>query len=146
MTHSNYQDNKKLENCFLNLNCFPWIKLISVELRTSLPLSLSLSHFTLANWIPSSAQSSSCAISHFLYFILPYLNTRHNYWVYQTICQAKSIKFTIKIDANHYILLIKHVTIQQAEPLRAASLSKLYSTENHNSIFNTKCAEFSTKW
>ena len=34
----------------------------------------------------------------------------------------------------------------KAESLRSASLSKLDNTENSNSIFNTKYAEFSTKW
>ena len=43
-------------------------------------------------------------------------------------------------------LTVKHSTCQKSEPLRAASLSKLDNTVNNNSIFNTKCGEFSTKW
>ena len=35
---------------------------------------------------------------------------------------------------------------QKAESLRAASLSKLDNMVNNNSNFNTKRAEFSTKW
>ena len=34
----------------------------------------------------------------------------------------------------------------KVESLRAASLSKLDNVVNSNSIFNTNCAEFSTKW
>ena len=34
--------------------------------------------------------------------ILPYpMQTRHNYWIYQTTCQAKPIKFFIKLYTNH---------------------------------------------
>ena len=39
-----------------------------------------------------------------------------------------------------------HDTLQKVQTLRAASPSKLENTVNNNSIFNTKCAEFSTKW
>ena len=43
-------------------------------------------------------------------------------------------------------LTVKHAKYQKYEPLRASCLSKLDNTVNSNSIFNTKCAEFSTKW
>ena len=63
--------------------------------------------------------------------------------MYQTICQANQI-YTQAIYKS-YTLLVKHPTYQKAESLRAASLSKLDNMVNDNSIFNTKCAEFSTK-
>ena len=75
-----------------------------------------------------------------------YPNTFHNYWINQTICQPKPIKFIINLYANRNTLLVKRTTHQKAESLRAASLSKLANTENNISIFNAKCAEFSTKW
>ena len=69
---------------------------------------------------------------------LPHWTTHHNRdWIYQTICQAKPIKFIIKLYADFNTL---------AESLRGASLSKLDNRVNKNSIFNTKYAEFSTKW
>ena len=43
-------------------------------------------------------------------------------------------------------LRVKHASHQKAESLRAPSLSKLDNMVNSNSIFNTKYAEFSTKW
>ena len=43
-------------------------------------------------------------------------------------------------------LWVKHASHQKAESLRAPSLSKLDNMVNSNSIFNTKYAEFSTKW
>ena len=42
--------------------------------------------------------------------------------------------------------MVKHATYQKAESLIAASLSKLDNSIKNNSIFNAKCAEFSTKW
>ena len=45
-----------------------------------------------------------------------------------------------------HTLWVKDTTYQKAESLRAASLSKLDNMVNKNSIFNTKYAEFSTKW
>ena len=56
------------------------------------------------------------------------------------------MKFVINLYANHNTLLVKHATYHIAESLRAASLSKLDNRVNSNSIFNTKCPEFSTKW
>ena len=78
----------------------------------------------------------------FSYFLLPYSTTRnHKYWIYQTIWQSQPIKFIIKL----YTLWLKHANHQEAESLRDPSLSKLDSTVNNNSIFNTKYAEFLTK-
>ena len=45
---------------------------------------------------------------------------------------------------DHNILLVKHATHQKAASLK--SLSNLDNTVNNNSIFNTKYAEFFTKW
>ena len=66
--------------------------------------------------------------------------------MYQTIRQAKPIKFIIKLCINHNTLLVKHATYQKSESLRAANLSKLDNTVNNSFIFNTKRSEFSTKW
>ena len=110
--YSNYQITNILENCFQNINCFSWIKLIH----------------------------------RFPYFVLPHSTTCHNYWMYQTIWQPKPIKLIIKLYLNHNTLLVKHTTYQKAESLRFTSHSKLDNAVNNNSIFNTKCTEFSTKW
>ena len=56
------------------------------------------------------------------------------------------IQFIIKLYTNHNTLLVKHATSQKAQFLRCSSLSKLDNMINNNSIFNTKCPEFSTKW
>ena len=98
--------------------------------RASLPPSLSLSYFILANWNPSSIHSTT---------------RYHNYWINQTIYQAKPIKPFIKLYTDHNILWVKHATHQKAESLLDASLSKLDNTVNNNSISNTKYAEFSIK-
>ena len=79
-------------------------------------------------------------------FFLPHSTTRHNFWIYQTICQAMLIKFIIKLYTNHNTLLVKHATYQKGESLTGASLSKLDNTVNSNFIFNTKYLGFSTKW
>ena len=62
------------------------------------------------------------------------------------MCQSKPINFNINLYTDHSVLWVKHATHQKAEFLRAASLSKLDNRVNNNSIFNTKYAEFSTKW
>ena len=61
--------------------------------------------------------------------------------MYQTICQIKPIKFVIKLCINHDTLLVKHATYQA----RHFSF-KVRQHVNNNSIFNTKCAEFSATW
>ena len=60
--------------------------------------------------------------------------------------QGKSMKFIIKLCTDHNNVWVKHRSRQNAESLRAASLSKLDNTVNNNSIYNTKYAEFSRKW
>ena len=114
--------------------------------RDSLPPLPSLSNFLLLNWNTSSTQSSSFVLHQFSYFILPYSNTHHNYWIYQTICQARPIKFFIELYAKHSPLLVKHANYKKGESLRDPSLSNLDNIKNNKSIFNTKCAEFSEKW
>ena len=114
--------------------------------RASLPSSPTLSNFTLANW--NSLQHKPLHVLHrFLCFVqLHWTRSHHKYWIYQTICKVKPVKFTIKLYTYHNTLWIKHVTHQKAEPLRAASLSKLDNMVSNDSIFNAKYAEFSTKW
>ena len=82
----------------------------------------------------------------FRYFVLPQASTRHyKYWIYQTICQAKPIKFIIKLCTDHYNLWDNTLPIKNCV-CKSCSLSKLDSTVNNNSIFNTKYADFSAKW
>ena len=59
-------------------------------------------------------------------------------WMYQTWCQAKPIKFIIKLYINHNTFLAKHHQI--VESLRATSLSKLDITFNNmlNSLQNDR--------
>ena len=113
--------------------------------RASLPPSPSLPNFQ-----PTEAplhHNPPHVLRQIPYFVLPYLTTHHDkYWLYQTMRQAKQIKFMIKLYTDDNNLWIKHVTHQKAEPLRAASLSKLESKVNNHSIFNTKYSKFSTKW
>ena len=98
--------------------------------RASLLPSPSLSFFTLANWSPSSTQSS-------VSLFCPTHSTTHH--------QAKSIKSFIKLYADINTLWVKHNTHQKAESSRAASFSKLENMVNNYSISNTKYAEFSIK-
>ena len=143
-----------LESCFQNMNCFSWIKLMSVLIHLKywyfnfpyLELSylsspfLSNSNFALANWNPSSTQSSLLSYW-FSYFVLTHLTTYHyKYWIYQTIWQTKPIKFIIKLYTDHNNLRVTHATYQKAESLRADFLSKLDNKVNNNSISNTKYA------
>ena len=62
------------------------------------------------------------------------------------MCQAKPIKYVIKLYTDHQILRVKHAPNEKAESLRATSHSKSDNTVNSNSIFNTKYAGFSAKW
>ena len=83
----------------------------------------------------------------FPYFALPHsTKLHHKYWIYQTIWQAKPIKFVIKLFTDHDSLWVRHATQQKAKSLRAAFLSKLDNSANNNFIFNTKYAEIFTKW
>ena len=61
----------------------------------------------------------------FSYFVLPHSTKRHHkYWLYQTIWQAKPIKFIIKLFTDHHTLWVKHATHQKTESPRAAIPSK----------------------
>ena len=54
------------------------------------------------------------ALHQFPYFSLPHLTTRHHkYWIYQTIFQAKPIKFNIKLYTDHNIFRAKHANHQK---------------------------------
>ena len=77
----------------------PWV---------SLPSFLSLLNFTLVNWNPSSTQYSWCSSS-FSPFFLPHSTTHHSYWMYQTKCQAKQIKF-MKIIIPYWPRTIKKLS------------------------------------
>ena len=56
----------------------------------------------------------------FRYFVLPQASTRHHkYWIYQTICQAKPIKFIIKLCTDHYNLWDNTLPNKKAESARA---------------------------
>ena len=149
---------KILKNCFQNTNCFSWIKLIPVLIHLkyryynspNLEL-LSLPHHlsqTLSKPNETSLQHNPPHVLHrFLCFVLPHSTKRHHqYRIYQTTYQANAIKNIIKLYIYQNTLWVKKVTLQKAESLRAASHPKLGNTVNRNSIFNTRCAEFSTKW
>ena len=56
------------------------------------------------------------------------------------------MKVIIKLYADHNSLWTKHTTNQKSGSLRVTSLSKLDNMINNDFIFNTKYAEFSTKW
>ena len=107
-----------------------------------MPPSPSLPNFTLDNWNPSSTQSSSCSSLVSLFFRTHSTRRHHKYWLYQSICQVKPIKFIIKLYIDRNTLWVNHASYQKAEPLRDASLSKLDNTVNINSIFNAEYAEF----
>ena len=59
--------------------------------------------------------------------------------------ESSQSNFFIKLYTDLNTLWVKHTTHQKAEPLRAASLSKLGNSVNNNSICNTTYAEFSVK-
>ena len=66
--------------------------------------------------------------------------------LFDTLNQAKPIKFIIRLYPDHNNLWIKHAAHQKAESFRAGSLAKQDNTVNSNTIFSTKYAEFSRKW
>ena len=81
------------------------------------------------------------------YFVLPHSTSRrHSYWIYQTIWQAKSIIFIMKLYTDHNSSWVKHAIHQKVESLREASLPKLDNKVNNNSLFKTKYAKFFRKW
>ena len=56
------------------------------------------------------------------------------------------MKVIIKPYTDHNSLWTKRTTHQKAGSLRANFLSELDNMVNNNSVFNTKYAEFATKW
>ena len=58
--------------------------------------------------------------------------------------QSNLLLFFIQI--SQYLIWVKHNIHQKAESWSASSLSKSDNTVNNNLTFNTKWAEFSTKW
>ena len=154
---SNYHIIKILEIVCRNMNCFLWVKLISVLIhlkylycntscleRLCLPRHLSW-NLPCPSEIPLQ-RNPYLVLHQFSYLVLPHSTTHYNYWMYQTICQDKPIKSIIKLCTNHNTLFVKHVTYRKTEPLRVVSLSKLDNTVSNSSVFNTKCAECSLKW
>ena len=137
-----------MENCFQNMNCFAWIKLIPVlihlkywcynSLYLELPFPYRLSHFTQANLNPSSTQSSSCYSLFSLFFPTPFSKAPPQVLI-QTIWNATPITYMIKLYTDHNKLWLKSWVF------RAASLLKPGSTVKNNSIFSTKYAQFFTK-
>ena len=155
---SNYQIVKILQNCFQNIKRVSCIKLISVLIHLKYSyyntpfLELPISRTISDKLHPGQLKilfNTILIIFCIVFPVLPYttnLTTRYKYCIYQTICQAKPLKFIIKLCADHRNLWVKHTTHKKAESLRAASLSNLDKIVNSNSIFNTKFDEFSTKW
>ena len=123
--YSKYQLIKILENCFQNMNCFSWIKLIPVLIHLKywyynspyleLPcLSHHLGQILLQPTETPLQHSPHHAVHQFPYFSLPHLTTHHDkYWIYQTIFQAKPIKFNIKLYTDHNTFCTKHATYQK---------------------------------
>ena len=50
----------------------------------------------------------------FPYFFLPNSSTRtYRYWIYQSICQVKPIKFIIKLYTDHNTLWVKYAAVKK---------------------------------
>ena len=99
--------------------------------------------------IPRASHNPHYVLHCFPYFVLPHSSKRHyKYWIYQTIWQAKPIKFIIKLFTNHHTLWIRHATHQKAKSLRAAffwsqttrSTTTLFSIQSMlSSLRNGRC-------
>ena len=77
--------------------------------------------------------------------LLSYSTTRRKCWIYRSIFEAKLIKsifMCIQIIKSY--IYQTHIC-QSVESLRSSSISKLDNMLKSNSVFNTKCAEFSSK-
>ena len=108
LLYLNYQpDNKNIRKYFQNMKCFPWSKLISVLIylsywRYNTPsLQLLCLHHHLCQISPWPTQTPFQRNRHHVlhrlpYFFLPHSTTCHNYWIHQTICQVKPIKYQVK--------------------------------------------------
>ena len=120
------------------MTCFASIKLILVQIHLKYwycnTLSLQVPLFPRrlclnAPW-PTETLLNTILIMFligFPIFLLPHSTTYRNYWIYQTIYQANSVKCIIKLYTNHNTLLVKRATYQKSESVRVASLSKINS-------------------
>ena len=129
------------------MNCFPFSldhfwSISNTDTKKPYPYIFPASFFISVKFPPGQLKSLFNTIFTMFFigfpFFLPYSTIRHNYWIYQTICQVKPSKFIIKLYTNHNILLVKHGTYKNVERLRATSLSKSGITVHNKSIFNTK--------
>ena len=152
-----HQILKILKICFQNMSYFSWIKLIPVLIYLKYwyynsqrqKLSCLHHHFCMILPLPTEIpiqHNPHHVLYRFPYFVLTHETTcRHNYWIYQTISQAKPIKFVVKLYLDHHNLGVKHPTDQNAESFRDGFLSKLANTVNNKSIFSTKYANILNK-
>ena len=129
-----------LKNCFENMNCFPWIKLIPALIHLKywyyIPPSPSLSNFTLANWNPLQ-HNLHHVLHQYPYFVLHHSTTSyHKSLIYQTRCKGKLFKFISKLYTDHNSLWVKQAIHQKAEFLKAASTWSSPSLSSIQSILN----------
>ena len=114
--------------CFQNMICFSWIKLISVLIHFKYwhfdipPLELTCFPCHFYQNSPWTTNTPYQHNPHHVFYRFPYFVLAHS-TTHQTICQAKPVKFIIKLYINRNTLLVKHTTYQKAESLRAASFS-----------------------
>ena len=134
---------------FQNMNCFPQIKIIRVLIHYyyNFPyLELSCLPYHLCQFLPQPTETLlqhnlHRVLPRFPYFVLPNSTTCHyKYWIYQSICQVKPMKFIVKLYSDQNTLQLKQASHQKAESSRGTSLSKLANTVSNNSIFNSKYA------
>ena len=134
-----------LDQVKYNLDPSQILTLQFITPRASLPPSLSLSYFILANSNPSSIQFSSCSLSVSLFCPTPFDHTLSQLLDKPNHMPSQANQTFIKLYTDHNILWVKHVTHQKAESLLDPSLSKLDNAVKDYSISNTKYAEFSIK-
>ena len=81
-------------------------------------------------------------------FFIGFLIFPYPIWPHATtsIGYTKPYAKPSQLNQYHNTLWAKYAAHQKVESLRAASISKVDNTVNNSSIFNTKYAEFSTKW
>ena len=134
-----------MENCFQNMNCFSWIKLIPTLIHLkhlySNSLNLVLPSLTISvKFYPKQLKPFFNTI--LIIFFIEFTILSNSIWPRATtsIGYTKPYVKPIKLYADHNTLLVKQATHKKIESFRAASLSKLDNTFNNNSIFNTKYA------
>ena len=104
----NYRIKKILENYFQNMTCFSWIKLISVLIclkywyYNTLFLELPCFPCPFCQISPWPAEIPSSSVFLFCPILCHHAQQKIN-WIYQTKCQAKSIRFIIKLYTNKYL-------------------------------------------